>query len=308
MTDLNQLLGSITLTQLLQMLREMGILVSSPYEQMLSEEQAASSGQLDLSSRTSLLALPAIYSTWSLILFVCCIMAFVWRTGPDITSESTASPGDVHMIILRGAVSGILAMGCIHAVLIMTTFRQYGQEMDRVWRQRINRWIDERTDSPLILGSGDNPYTSTSQSTPRQSSTHVLRQTSSVGEESGDPTHAIGSTPPPAVNGTTTISTIPLRGDTDSLEDMRQHQAEGPPGGSESTARSGRIPTQATPDGGGSLSGIEKTDTNEGDNSAILTTESPGIIDNDNKRDLKFRDTASYLDIHTGLRLQLVSL
>ncbi|KAJ2911432.1 hypothetical protein MD484_g8981, partial [Candolleomyces efflorescens] len=44
MTDLNRLLGSVTLTQLLDMLREMGILVSSPYEQMLAEERASSAG------------------------------------------------------------------------------------------------------------------------------------------------------------------------------------------------------------------------------------------------------------------------
>lgn len=122
-----------------------------------------------------LLAMPAVYLAWSLLLFICCIMAFVWRTGTDVTSSDPATLSHnavlAHMI-LRTVVSGILALGCIYGVLIGATFQRYGQRMDRAWRARIDGWIAEKAKAALEdyqyasapapegIPHGSQPYTS----------------------------------------------------------------------------------------------------------------------------------------------------
>ncbi|KAJ3493984.1 hypothetical protein NMY22_g20138 [Coprinellus aureogranulatus] len=96
-----------------------------------------------------LLAMPAVYLAWSLLLFVCCIMAFVWRTGipdpePDPNAEAKKSdPVAMHMI-LRTIVSFILALGLIYGALIVSTFQRYGTRMDKAWMKRIDGWVQEK--------------------------------------------------------------------------------------------------------------------------------------------------------------------
>ncbi|KAF5334022.1 hypothetical protein D9611_014884 [Ephemerocybe angulata] len=101
-----------------------------------------------------LLAMPAVYLAWDKVPtpFHLCIMAFVWRTGTDVTSSDPATLSHnavlAHMI-LRTVVSGILALGCIYGVLIGATFQRYGQRMDRAWRARIDGWIAEKAKAAL---------------------------------------------------------------------------------------------------------------------------------------------------------------
>ncbi|KAJ3539089.1 hypothetical protein NMY22_g4892 [Coprinellus aureogranulatus] len=96
-----------------------------------------------------LLAMPAVYLAWSLLLFVCCIMSFVWRTGipepePDPNAEAKKSdPVAMHMI-LRTIVSFILALGLIYGALIVSTFQRYGTRMDKAWMKRIDGWVQEK--------------------------------------------------------------------------------------------------------------------------------------------------------------------
>ena len=76
-------------------------------------------------------------------------MAFVWRTGfPEKdASDPSQTPTPVaekHMMIMRGVVSAILALGLIYGILIVSTFQRYGQRMDRAWRTRIDGWIEEK--------------------------------------------------------------------------------------------------------------------------------------------------------------------
>ncbi|KAJ7257248.1 hypothetical protein B0H12DRAFT_1015421, partial [Mycena haematopus] len=71
-----------------------------------------------------LLAIPAVWLTWSIILFVTCIMAFTWRTGAtdDLVSaalSSNAARG------LRIGVSAVLAVALVYFFLIVKTLRKY---------------------------------------------------------------------------------------------------------------------------------------------------------------------------------------
>ncbi|KAJ7029771.1 hypothetical protein C8F04DRAFT_1115827 [Mycena alexandri] len=89
-----------------------------------------------------LLAIPTIWLVWSIVLFVTCIMAFTWRTG--------ATGDTVHAALshntaqgLRIGVSAVLAVALIYFLLVVKTFRKYGDAMDRRWRQKVIGWTQE---------------------------------------------------------------------------------------------------------------------------------------------------------------------
>ncbi|TFK37213.1 hypothetical protein BDQ12DRAFT_608172 [Crucibulum laeve] len=88
-----------------------------------------------------LLALPATWLSWSILLYITCIIAFVWRTGTsgDIVPESALQD----VIWPRIVISATLGLGIVYFILIMITFNCYGDVMDRRWKARIDEWVQE---------------------------------------------------------------------------------------------------------------------------------------------------------------------
>ena len=78
-----------------------------------------------------------------MILYIVCIMSFVWRTG---TSEDVniqvLSPRDA--LGPRIAITVVFSLGLIYFLLIVSTFRRYGDMMDRAWQQRVLGWAQEK--------------------------------------------------------------------------------------------------------------------------------------------------------------------
>ncbi|KAF9038147.1 hypothetical protein BJ165DRAFT_424938 [Panaeolus papilionaceus] len=90
-----------------------------------------------------LLAMPAIWLAWSLVLYVTCILSFVWRTGdPGSGPPAPLSPGG--LLAVRIVLTVILGLGGLYGSLIFITFRRYGDAMDRQWKARIDGWIREK--------------------------------------------------------------------------------------------------------------------------------------------------------------------
>ncbi|KAJ7113307.1 hypothetical protein C8R43DRAFT_131440 [Mycena crocata] len=77
-----------------------------------------------------LLAIPAVWMAWSIILFVTCIMAFTGRTGaladPVDTALSNHTARGLHI-----GVSAVLVVALVYVFLIVKTFRKYGDVMDK---------------------------------------------------------------------------------------------------------------------------------------------------------------------------------
>ncbi|KDR85876.1 hypothetical protein GALMADRAFT_52958, partial [Galerina marginata CBS 339.88] len=95
-----------------------------------------------------LLAMPATWLAWSMTLFVVTIMAFVWRTSPFPSSQSsTANPSmlsnSVQLLVPRIIISVVLSLGVVYFVLIAATLRRYGEMMDRAWQRRISGWMHD---------------------------------------------------------------------------------------------------------------------------------------------------------------------
>jgi hypothetical protein len=79
----------------------------------------------------------------SMILYLACIMSFVWRTGT--TEEANIVPlTPSEARIPRAVITFVLALGVIYFFLIASTFRRYGDSMDRAWQQRIIGWTQEK--------------------------------------------------------------------------------------------------------------------------------------------------------------------
>ncbi|KAJ7094247.1 hypothetical protein C8R43DRAFT_908036 [Mycena crocata] len=86
-----------------------------------------------------LLAMPAIWLAWSIILFLICIMSFVWLNG------STQNPivGDLSPLAALGPRIGltvIFFLGLTYFVLIVKTFYRYGAALDREWARTLADW------------------------------------------------------------------------------------------------------------------------------------------------------------------------
>lgn len=74
-----------------------------------------------------------------MILYIVCIMAFVWQGPADFNT-----PGP-NVLWPRILISAVLGLGMIYFMLIVSTFQQYGEAMDRDWgeRARMRRWAIE---------------------------------------------------------------------------------------------------------------------------------------------------------------------
>jgi hypothetical protein len=78
----------------------------------------------------------------SIILYIVCIMAFVWRAG---TTDPPYSPLSRHAALgPRIAISGVLGLGLIYFLLVLNTFRRYGDIMDKNWTDRVAGWTREK--------------------------------------------------------------------------------------------------------------------------------------------------------------------
>ncbi|KAJ6491959.1 hypothetical protein C8R45DRAFT_189931 [Mycena sanguinolenta] len=89
-----------------------------------------------------LLAIPAVWLAWSIILFVTCIMAFAWRTGAIEDPVSIALSNNA-ALGLRIGVSAVLAVALVYLFLIVKTLREYGDTMDKKWNEKVIGWARE---------------------------------------------------------------------------------------------------------------------------------------------------------------------
>lgn len=71
-------------------------------------------------------------------------MSFVWQTSVNTDQNSPKQISAKTLFAVRVIMSVLLSLGILYGGLILTTFRHYGQEMDRSWQRRINNWITEK--------------------------------------------------------------------------------------------------------------------------------------------------------------------
>ncbi|KAJ7777189.1 hypothetical protein B0H16DRAFT_1301566 [Mycena metata] len=89
-----------------------------------------------------LLAMPAVWLAWSIIMFFTCIMSFIWLSGSSQDTTDFAISPRV-LLGLRIALTVVFALGIIYFGLIVRTFHRYGDPLDREWMRRVNEWTKE---------------------------------------------------------------------------------------------------------------------------------------------------------------------
>ncbi|KAJ7869201.1 hypothetical protein B0H14DRAFT_2346259 [Mycena olivaceomarginata] len=92
-----------------------------------------------------LLAMPAVWLAWSIIMFLTCIMSFIWLSGSsqdsvDLVLSPRAALGP------RIALTVVFFLGVIYFGLIVGTFHRYGDPLDREWMRVVNEWMKDASD------------------------------------------------------------------------------------------------------------------------------------------------------------------
>lgn len=78
------------------------------------------------------------------MLYIVCIMAFVWRSGTS-GLESSLNLSSRAELVIRIIISVILAIGVLYFILVMNTLRRYGDSMDKQFKKELDRLARERT-------------------------------------------------------------------------------------------------------------------------------------------------------------------
>jgi hypothetical protein len=94
------------------------------------------------------------------------------------------SPGlsDTGLLVIRIVMTVVLGIGVLYGFLIMTTFQRYGMVMDKEWKGRIDKWIEEaarNTGHPDLNDGHPPPHLHPDQSARYQRPTPSRHQPSS---------------------------------------------------------------------------------------------------------------------------------
>lgn len=87
----------------------------------------------------------------SIVMFLTCIMSFIWLSGSSqdpvdfVVSPRTA-------LGLRIGLTVVFFLGLIYFVLIVRTFHRYGDPLDREWMETVGQWTKQ------ALDASHNPY------------------------------------------------------------------------------------------------------------------------------------------------------
>ncbi|KAJ7490665.1 hypothetical protein FB451DRAFT_993457, partial [Mycena latifolia] len=79
-----------------------------------------------------LLAMPATWLAWSIIMFLTCIMSFIWLSGSEQDATDFAVSPNV-ALGLRIGLTAVFSLALLCFVLIVKTFNRYGDALDQEW-------------------------------------------------------------------------------------------------------------------------------------------------------------------------------
>lgn len=137
----------------------------------------------------------------SLLLYIVCIMSFIWRTAPNSQNEPPAL-SDSTIVKIRIGISILLGLAVVYTCLIATSFRKYGNAMDSKWTDRIEA-LQHKAHGPNTAyafhdspnGSIGSPTAvmtplrgdSSMHSSPGQAQVHFRDEVSLISSETGSP-------------------------------------------------------------------------------------------------------------------------
>ncbi|TFK68318.1 hypothetical protein BDN72DRAFT_682897 [Pluteus cervinus] len=105
------------------------------------------------------LAMPAVFLAWSLVAFIICMLAYVWRTG-DPTQDAPPPFTKQALLGSRIAVTAVLGIGCIYLIFGGMKFREYEAMYQESTHRIIKQWLEQNPqldggDEDDSLGEGE---------------------------------------------------------------------------------------------------------------------------------------------------------
>jgi len=103
-----------------------------------------------------------IISFGSIILYIACILSFVWRAGTT-NHERTYVLSPRAELGIRIVFSAVVGLGLVYFALVVRTFWQYGDAMDKSLKAKVDLWARESYPSwsprgPLLGLPGSMPW------------------------------------------------------------------------------------------------------------------------------------------------------
>ncbi|KAF7309435.1 hypothetical protein MIND_00314300 [Mycena indigotica] len=121
-----------------------------------------------------LLAMPAIWLSWSIITFLASIMSFVWLAGSSADTIVLLSPRAA--LGPRIGLSFVFALGLLYFCMIVREFHKFGDPLDREWTRVVNEWAAE----PAKEGMSDKRELSTNSDQPQSIRRHLGQHSEQV--------------------------------------------------------------------------------------------------------------------------------
>ncbi|KAF7289059.1 hypothetical protein HMN09_01354100 [Mycena chlorophos] len=90
-----------------------------------------------------LLAMPAIWLSWSIITFLASIMSFIWLSGSSSDGTDFVLSPPV-ALGTRIGLTLVFALGLVYFVLIVREFQRYGDPLDEAWQRAVSEWAAEQ--------------------------------------------------------------------------------------------------------------------------------------------------------------------
>ncbi|KAL1752549.1 hypothetical protein FB107DRAFT_265357 [Schizophyllum commune] len=101
-----------------------------------------------------LLAMPAVWLSWSMVMFITTILSFVWRTGA-VNDPEERDPLPIHIALVpRVIITAVFGLGMVYFILIVNSLRSYGSRAARRKAQRSPRVAQGESRSPRAATQG----------------------------------------------------------------------------------------------------------------------------------------------------------
>jgi len=99
-----------------------------------------------------------LISSRSIILYIACILSFVWRAGTT-NHERTFVLSPRAELGIRIAFSAVFGLGVVYFALVIKTFWQYGDALDKSFKAKVDLWAKERMSDKASYRSRHTPPT-----------------------------------------------------------------------------------------------------------------------------------------------------
>ncbi|KAF9449703.1 hypothetical protein P691DRAFT_774475 [Macrolepiota fuliginosa MF-IS2] len=104
-----------------------------------------------------MLAMPLIWLTWSIVVFIISIMWFMWRATAPLPDGIVFSASPKTAIGFRIFLCVTLGISIVYGILIFITFQKFGKGMDDKWKDHVEELVEQVWEQHTAPGGQSQP-------------------------------------------------------------------------------------------------------------------------------------------------------